>query len=604
MKRLVNLAIIISIVCLAALTGCTDITKSSNYETYTLKYIVNLTDVDSGEHENTLNDLKNTLNSRLNSFDTAEVKIESTLEDNYNYLTLDFGSIDDIEEIKKSLESNDALMLKKKLNVVYPHPRLVEVSHILIAYEGAEKAGAEVTRTKTYAKELALEVKTKLDNGDNFAGLAKEFSDDKTNKNSDGELETPTGRGTYVDEFENAALALTSEGELSNIVESPFGFHIIKARAIHPEVLEESVDGYKEGLQEKASDTMEKLLAGGNFKLLAQNQVTSDPARIVYSQANWMFREDVKEVFAEHIFDMEPGELFPELIEFQERAFVLAPPIDITSIMKLVDKRDIEKVIDHPKEVKVRHILISYEGAMKASEEITRTKEEAQALAQEIKDKLTNGQDFILLARDYSDDSSNNNGGGVLEKPAGLGNYVEEFENAALGLEVDEISDLVESPFGYHIIQADEITEASEEKFETTQVKFEVLFYAMQPQEWEDTTFNGENLSGVSITYTEEYDPFITLHFNDRGKFELERLTEMEQEEIIGIFLGKELITSFTVHVTNRKGELKILQPNTTLEADELKNHFKIGTLPAPIVLVSDSSIDNTDEIDVEVENN
>jgi len=113
------------------------------------------------------------------------------------------------------------------------------VSHILIAYSGAERADASVTRTKDEAYKIAKEVKEKLAGGSDFAVLAQEYSDDKSNKETGGKLDVPvTGDGTYAYEFEQAAQKLTTKGEISGIVESPFGYHLIKATDIQENVKE------------------------------------------------------------------------------------------------------------------------------------------------------------------------------------------------------------------------------------------------------------------------------------------------------------------------------------------------------------------------------
>lgn len=115
----------------------------------------------------------------------------------------------------------------------------VATSHILISFVGADSASASVTRTEAEAEELAKEVKTKIEGGEEFATVAKEYSDDSSNKETGGILSTPvTGEGTYVFDFEQAALALETQGQLSDIVKTQFGFHIIKANDIKENVTE------------------------------------------------------------------------------------------------------------------------------------------------------------------------------------------------------------------------------------------------------------------------------------------------------------------------------------------------------------------------------
>ncbi len=113
----------------------------------------------------------------------------------------------------------------------------VSVSHILIAYKGATKADASVTRTQDEASKLAEELKTKLQSGEDFAKLAKEYSDDKSNKDTAGVLDKAVnGDGTYAYDFEQAALKLTKKDEVSSVTKTEFGYHILKANDVKTSV--------------------------------------------------------------------------------------------------------------------------------------------------------------------------------------------------------------------------------------------------------------------------------------------------------------------------------------------------------------------------------
>ena len=76
----------------------------------------------------------------------------------------------------------------------------------------------------------------------------------------------------------------------------------------------------------------------------------------------------------------------------------------------------------------------------------------ARDKAQEILDRLKAGENFELLANLYSEDIGSAQMGGLLDW-APRGTYVKDFEGAAFKLKANEISDLVITPFGYHIIQ-------------------------------------------------------------------------------------------------------------------------------------------------------
>tara|TARA_B100000676_G_scaffold254182_1_gene260341 strand:+ start:65 stop:637 length:573 start_codon:yes stop_codon:yes gene_type:complete len=108
-----------------------------------------------------------------------------------------------------------------------------------------------------------------------------------------------------------------------------------------------------------------------------------------------------------------------------------------------------------PEEVKASHILISYKGADRADADVTRSKEEAKAEAERIRSLIVSeGEDFAEMARKHSNGPSKTKGGDlgkfkfeVMAKP---------FSEAAFALEVDAVSEVVETDFGYHVIKRTE----------------------------------------------------------------------------------------------------------------------------------------------------
>ncbi|MEM7261216.1 MAG: peptidylprolyl isomerase [Planctomycetota bacterium] len=99
-------------------------------------------------------------------------------------------------------------------------------------------------------------------------------------------------------------------------------------------------------------------------------------------------------------------------------------------------------------QVRASHILLMYEGSERSS--ATRSKDEALTTIQKLQSDVSGGSDFGDLAREHSDCPSGQQGGDL--GPFGKGQMVPAFEEAAFGLEVGGTSDVIETPFGYHLI--------------------------------------------------------------------------------------------------------------------------------------------------------
>jgi peptidyl-prolyl cis-trans isomerase D len=107
-----------------------------------------------------------------------------------------------------------------------------------------------------------------------------------------------------------------------------------------------------------------------------------------------------------------------------------------------------------PKQVKARHILFKVkEGASEEEEKAVREN------AKPVMEEARKGADFGELAKKHSEDLSNKSKGGDLGYfPAGR--MTKPFEDAAFSLKPGEVSDLVRTEFGYHIIKVEEVKEA------------------------------------------------------------------------------------------------------------------------------------------------
>lgn len=98
----------------------------------------------------------------------------------------------------------------------------IRASHILLMHEDSEDSSSARTRMDAHAE--IMELKRKIGEGADFAALAQENSDCPSGA-AGGDL-GQFGRGMMVPEFEDAAFSL-KVGEVSDVIETDFGFHLI-----------------------------------------------------------------------------------------------------------------------------------------------------------------------------------------------------------------------------------------------------------------------------------------------------------------------------------------------------------------------------------------
>lgn len=274
-------------------------------------------------------------------------------------------------------------------------------------------------------------------------------------------------------------------------------------------------------------------------------------------------------------------------------------------------------------EVAVSHILVAYKGATGAAPSVTRTKEEALHKAQELKTTLTAGAGFADLARRESDAESRTNGGSI--GTIARGSLVPAFEEIAFTAPIGQISDSVETPFGFHLIRVDRAPARTPDRATVDQLTvagvdapsrantflqrmqtgkitrqeeriiLRFLFFSLKPTGWQDTALDGKHFRTASVTTDPTLNlPVVQIVFDAEGGKLFQQLTKKNTGKRIAIFVGGELVSAPTVQQEIAGGTAIITGSRTFEEARALATDLNTGAIPAPIYLSGQRTVEAT----------
>ena len=182
--------------------------------------------------------------------------------------------------------------------------------------------------------------------------------------------------------------------------------------------------------QNKADSLLMEIDSGADFANLAKENSTSSNASSG-GEMGWRNLADLPSLFADALKNKKKG--------------YISPPLKGGSgyyILKLEDKRG--ELVRFEDQWNVRHILMM---TTKLRDE-TFTKKELE----EVRERVLDGEDFSLLAKEYSEDPGSASRGGDLDWLS-LGKTAPAFEKMMLESPVNEISPVFESEFGFHFLQ-------------------------------------------------------------------------------------------------------------------------------------------------------
>ncbi len=185
-----------------------------------------------------------------------------------------------------------------------------------------------------------------------------------------------------------------------------------------------------EKLKNKAEDAAKQIQSGKNFTQVSA-AFSETPNALEGGNLGWKKASDLPTLFVDALKKTEVGKLTP----------ILRSPNGF-HILKLINKKGSSGPLV-VEQTHVRHILIKLS-------EITSENEGRQKLIG-IKERLENGIKFEDMAKQYSEDPSANSGGDL--GWINPGDTVPEFEKTMKQLNINQISDPIKTPFGWHLIQ-------------------------------------------------------------------------------------------------------------------------------------------------------
>jgi protein-export membrane protein SecD len=341
----------------------------------------------------------------------------------------------------------------------------------------------------------------------------------------------------------------------------------------------ELIEDFNKEADKRAEDVLGKLLSGGDFGAIAK-EYSDDESAENNGDLGWVSKSERPDL-ANLIDSLEVGEHTKDLIPF----------IDGYRLIKLEDKRFRENPFtnEEEKEIKANHLLICYEGSERCESGLS--KEEARNKISELKEDATK-DNFIDLVKANSTEPGASESGGDLGWFS-RGQMVPEFEDAAYNMEVGSISEVVETPFGFHLIYKQDERQIEEYKISFIFIKKMTTEDILgMSADWKNTELTGKNLKRATVQFNpNDNSPEVSLEFDSEGAKLFEEITDRNVGKQVAIFLDAYPISAPTVNEKITGGKAVISGGFDIKEAKLLAQRLNAGALPIPIELVEQKTV-------------
>jgi peptidyl-prolyl cis-trans isomerase SurA len=268
-------------------------------------------------------------------------RVETAMEERIQYMAQELGSIENVEkqfgapiskikrdnwnEMKNSLiiqtlqagKLNEVMVSRREVENFYESVKdsipdrkpAVKLRHLLL-----EIRPGEGVRNVAIGK--LTDIRNRMGEGDNFEEMAKQYSEDSGTAANGGNLGW-VEKGTFPGEFEEAAFRL-NPGEISEIVESPVGLHLIQmvekkeneAEIRHILVRLKAKQSDEEMTLGRLNEIRDRALSGESFETLAEQYSNDETTRKDGGNLDWWVLEEIEiQEFKSAVDTLQPKEI-------------------------------------------------------------------------------------------------------------------------------------------------------------------------------------------------------------------------------------------------------------------------------------------------------